>query len=190
MQLPITQLGDPVLREVSKEVPIKDIGTNDVQSLIDDMIETKRAANGAGLAAPQVSKLWRIFVVEVQDNPRYPYKPNYPLTVVVNPRITFLTEDRFDSFEGCLSIPDLRGVLQRCPEIRVQGFDRFGQPLDKIVRGISAGTFQHEDDHLNGILFPDKVMDTRTLCTWTEFRKHYEDGFRHQVEKIVAKYGS
>ena len=113
MIYPITKIGDPILRQIAHQVPESEIKSAEVQQFIDDLIETKRAANGAGLAAPQVAKLWRIFVVEVQDNPRYPYKPNYPLTVVINPQITFLTEERFDSFEGCLSIPELRGQLQR-----------------------------------------------------------------------------
>lgn len=190
MQLPIIEIGNPLLRQIAIEVLVEEISSEEVQHFIDDLIETKRLANGAGLAAPQVSKLWRIFVVEVQDNPRYPYKPNYPLTVVINPRIFFLTEDRYDSYEGCLSVPDLRGVLPRCPEIRVTGYNRFGNPLDRIVLGISAATFQHENDHLNGILFPDKVSDTQTFCTNQEFLKHYEEGFRKTVERIVAQYGS
>jgi len=190
MILPITKIGDPVLRQIARPVSELELRSNEVQQFIDDLIETKRAANGAGIAAPQVAKLWRIFVVEIKDNPRYPYKPNYPLTVVINPEITFLTEERFDSYEGCLSIPDMRGQLQRCPEIRVKGLDRNANPIDIVVRGITAGTFQHENDHLDGILFPDRVTDTKTLSTWAEFQKHYEPQFRRVVESVVARYGS
>lgn len=190
MKLSIAKLGDPILRQVAAEIPTSDILSGDVQSFIDDLIQTKREANGAGIAAPQVSKSWRVFVVEVQDNPRYPYKPNYPLTVVINPIVTLLTEERFMNFEGCLSIPDLRGELPRCPEIRVQGLDRNARPLDFQVRGITAGTFQHENDHLDGVLFVDHVVDSRTLCTWDEFQKHYEHEFRDRVATIVGRFGS
>ena len=147
-------------------------------------------ANGAGLAATQVSVPWRIFVVEVKDNPRYPYKPNIPLTVLINPKIEFLTEERFENYEGCLSVPNLRGVVDRCPEINIKAHDRTGEPIEILAKGMTAGTFQHEFDHLDGLLFLDKVTDTKTVCTWDEFKKHHEGDFRKQVEKIVAKYGS
>jgi peptide deformylase len=186
----ITKLGDPVLRRICEEIDPAEILEADIQELIDDLIDTKRAANGAGIAAPQIGVLKRVFVAENKNNPRYPYKPEIPLTVVINPKITFLTEERFNSFEGCLSIPDLRGSLPRCPEIRVQGFDREGKPIDFISRGVSAGTFQHEDDHLNGVLFPDRIIDTRTLSTWEEFKKHHEDSFREEIQRVVEKYGS
>jgi len=145
---------------------------------------------GLASAAPQVSRLLRIFVVEVENNPRYPYKPNVPLDVLINPEITFLTDVRFDNYEGCLSIPDLRGIVSRCPEIEVKSLDRTGQIVKKIVRGITAGTYQHELDHLNGILFPDRVKDTRSFCTWEEFSERYEDDVRKTVGEVVARYGS
>ncbi len=190
MVLEIAQIGDPILRVVADVVPLDEISSESTQAFIDDLIETKRAANGAGLAATQVSVPWRIFVAEVVDNPRYPYKPELPLTVVINPKITFLTEDRFSNYEGCLSIPDLRGVVDRCPRIRLEGLDRKGEPIDRIVGGISAGTFQHEYDHLEGTLFVDRVKDTKTLCTWDEFRKHHEYEFSKRVRPIVDEYGS
>lgn len=188
--LNIAQIGDPVLRQVAADVPLEEIGSEAVQTFIDDLIETKRAAQGAGLAATQVSVLWQIFVAEVDRNPRYPYKPNIPLTVLINPKITFLTEERFENFEGCLSVPNLRGVVARCPEIRMEGWDRAGNRVNEVVRGITAGTFQHETDHLNGIIFIDRVQDSKTFCTWEEFAKHHEAGFRNQVKRIVSKYGS
>ena len=190
MRLEIANIGNPILRQVSKELDVTEINTDEVQSFIDDLIETMHFANGAGLAAPQVSVPWRIFAVEVKDNPRYPYKPNIPLTVLINPEIEFLTEKRFSNYEGCLSVPNLRGVVERCPEIIIKGFDRVGEVVEISAKGITAGTFQHEFDHLDGLLFLDKVKDTKSLCTWDEFKKHHEADFRKQVENIVAKYGS
>ncbi|MCI5065171.1 peptide deformylase [bacterium] len=190
MELAIVEIGNPILREVSEEVSASEIKTDSFQSFVDNLIETKRIANGAGLAAPQVSVLKRVFVVENIDNPRYPYMPNIPLTVVINPRITFLSEERYNIYDGCLSIPHLRGVVDRYAEIRVEGLDRHGSPLDFIVKGISTGPFQHEDDHLNGILFPDKVKDSKTFCTIGEFKNRYEHDFRQEVEALIKKYGS
>lgn len=190
MKLKIAQIGNPILRQVASEIEIENIASKEVQTFIDNLIETMRFANGAGLAATQVSVLWRIFVIEVKDNPRYPYKPNIPMTVLINPKIQFLTEERFENYEGCLSIPNLRGVVERCPEINIKGYDRTGNSVEFIVKGITAGTFQHEYDHLEGILFVDKVRDATSLCSWDEFHHRYEDGFRRTVKHIVAQYGS
>lgn len=190
MALDIIEIGHPVLREMATEVPIDELQSDKMQHFIDELIDTKRQANGAGIAANQVASARRIYVVEVVDNPRYPYKPEYPLTVMVNPVIEFQSDERFDNFEGCLSIPNLRGVVKRCPEIKVSGLDRHGEKLDFEIKGITAGTFQHEQDHLDGILFPDKVEDTTTLCTWNEFSERYEEGFRDHVANIVKRYGS
>lgn len=190
MKLDIIKVGNPKLREVATALNLDHIHSTEVQAFIDDLIETMHFANGAGLAATQVSVSWRIFVVEVKNNPRYPYKPNIPLTVLINPKIEFLTEERFNNFEGCLSVPDLRGVVARCPEINVSGFDRTGKPIEIVAKGITAGTFQHEYDHLDGLLFLDKVKDPKTFCTWDAFKKYHEEDCRKQVEKIVVKYGS
>jgi peptide deformylase len=189
MQRTITQIGNPVLRQRAAEISREELLTGEMQQLIDDMIETKRGANGAGIAANQVNELKRIFVVENCQNPRYPYKPEYPLTVMVNPQVEFLTEARFPNYEGCLSIPNLRGVVSRCPHVRVSGWDREGKPVLFEVKGISAGTFQHELDHLDGILFPDRVSDPKTFCTWEEFRLRYEAPFKLLVDQIVQQYG-
>jgi len=190
MKLDIIQIGNPALRVTAEEIPVKEVCTENIQKFINNLIETMYAANGAGLAATQVASPLKIFVAEVDNNPRYPYIPKIPLTVVINPKITFLTKDCFKNFEGCLSVPNLRGIVQRCPEIRLEGLDREGNCIDQVIRGVTAGTFQHENDHLDGLLFTDKLIDTKSLCTWDEFSKHYEDDFRHQVEQIVAKYGS
>lgn len=188
MVLPILKLGDPTLRKIAIEVPVEEISSPSIQSLIDDLIETKRAANAIGIAAPQVGSLKRIFLVEVlSDTPSY--RPRYPLTIVINPKITFLSEDYFEFYEGCLSIPDLRGAVPRCLDIRVEGFDRNANLIDLKVRGVSAGIFQHELDHLDGVLFLDKVENSKTLCTWEEYRKHSEASFRAQVKEVIFKYG-
>ncbi len=188
--LKIIDIGHPTLREVATEVPVADIKTAPVQEFIDALIQTKRDANGAGIAANQVDNTWRIFVVEVANNPRYPYKPEYPLTVMINPQVTYLTEDRFENFEGCLSIPNLRGVVHRCPIIKVTGYNRDAEPVEFEVRGITAGTFQHEADHLNGVLFTDRLIDPRTLCTWGEFNERYEESFKKMVVEVESTYNS
>jgi peptide deformylase len=156
----IVELGDPVLRERAREVTPDELRGDAVQKLIDDMIETMREANGAGLAANQVGETLRIAVVEVRpDNPRYPYKPAVPLTVIVNPVIEPLDEDVEQINEGCLSVPNLRGEVPRHMTIRVHYLDREGGEHEEVRRGLTAGTFQHELDHLDGVLILDRTTD-------------------------------
>jgi peptide deformylase len=188
--LKIAHVGNPVLRQRAREVTREELRSHELQTFIDDLVETMRDANGAGLAAIQVYNPIRICAIEVADNPRYPYKPNVPLTILVNPVLTPLSEERFDNFEGCLSVPDLRGVAPRFAELRVQAWDRHGEPIDREVRGVTAGTFQHEVDHLDGKLFLDRVVDTTTLCTWKEFARYHEPAFRERVRELVARWGS
>ena len=190
MILDILEIGHPVLREVAREVGTEELATGQIQSLIDSMIETKRDAQGAGIAAPQIGESLRIFVVEVQDNKRYPYKPEIPLFVLINPQVSMLTEERFENYEGCLSIPNLRGIVQRCPRVKVSGLDRAGKKLELEVRGVSAGTFQHEDDHLNGVLFPDRVQDTHSFCTWAEFEQRQQEQFAENVRSLEQRYSA
>lgn len=186
----IAQVGAPVLRTPARSVSPEELASDAMQGLIDDLIATMRDANGAGLAAPQIYEPVRICALEVDGNPRYPYKPRIPLTILVNPVLTPLSEDRFDNFEGCLSVPDLRGVVPRFAEIRVQALDRHGATIDHVAKGITAGTYQHEVDHLHGKLFLDSVEDRTTLCTWKEFARHHEAAFRERVESLVERYGS
>ncbi len=186
----IASIGHPVLRTPAEPVPPEEIGSDRIQSLVDDLIETMRDAHGAGLAAPQIHEPVRIAVIEVADNPRYPYKPPIPLTVLVNPVIEPIGDETFENYEGCLSVPDLRGVVRRHARIRVRALDRHGAPLAFEAAGVSAGTFQHEVDHLDGVLFVDRVTDPKTLCTWAEFRRRHEAAFRERVEALVARYGS
>ena len=184
--LPILQLGDPRLREISAAV--EPDALPGLQGFIDDLLSTMKAANGAGLAAPQVGVLKRICAVHVQDNPRYPYKPNFPLTVFVNPVITRLSEAKASVFEGCLSVPDLRGRVDRWMEVRVDALDRHGEPFSVGARGLIAGTFQHEFDHLDGLLFVDRVTDTSSFCTWANFDAHHKAAFVEEAYAISDLY--
>ncbi len=187
--LDIINVGHPTLREIAAEIPVDEIKSAQIQRLIDDLIDTKRAANGAGIAASQVNVALRLFVVEAGSNPKFPFKPAYPLTVMINPKISFQTAERFENFEGCLSIPGLRGVVHRCPVIRVQGYNRDAEKVDFEIRGVSAGIFQHEDDHLNGVLYTDKLTDTKTLCTVEEFSTRYEKKYKEMVVNVEQAYG-
>ena len=186
----IVQIGNPALRQIAKAVNESEITSDEIQNLIDDLIETMRNANGAGLAATQIAVPLRICVIEVNKNPRYPYKPDIPLTVLINPKIAFLTDERISVYEGCLSVPNLRGQVDRCPEIIIEGFDREGKSVNFVSKGISAGTFQHELDHLDGLVFTDRMRDTSSLTTIDEFALNNEEEFKKQVISIVAHYGS
>jgi peptide deformylase len=186
----IATIGHPVLRKVARKLSREELATPEIQRFIDDLIETMFDANGAGIAANQVYLPIQICAICVKDNPRYPYKPNIPLTVLVNPEIVPLTDETFPNYEGCLSVPNLRGEVPRAAVIRVRAWDREGTSLDREVKGITAGTFQHEVDHLNGKLFVDRVVDTTSLCTWQDFERFQLAGVVERVKAIVAKYGS
>lgn len=188
--LDIVQIGDPVLRRVARPVTPEELASDEIQGFIDDLIATMRAANGAGLAANQVARPIQICAIEVGDNPRYPYKPRIPLTVLVNPVLELAGDERFDNYEGCLSVPNLRGVVPRAVELHVRALDRHGGTIDTVVRGLTAGTFQHEVDHLGGVLFVDRVTDTHTLTTWDGFKAHHEATFVERVRALVDRFGS
>ncbi len=184
----IVQIGHPALRAIAEPVDPAQIHSSEIQTFIERLIATKRAAKGAGIAANQVGSSYRIFVAEAGPNPQYPYRPEYPLTVLINPEVTFLTTDRFECYEGCLSIPELRGVVRRCPKVRVQAYDRDANRVDFEVCGAAASIFQHEMDHLNGILFTDKLTDPETLCSREEFDQRYESRFRRMVLDVEQRY--
>jgi peptide deformylase len=184
--LPLATVGDPVLRQRAREVTPDELRSVETQRLIDDMIETMRAAGGAGLAANQVSSLRRIAVVEVDHNPRYPYKPPIPLTVIVNPVLRPLSDETLLLNEGCLSVPDLRGDLERHVTVRVRFVDRYGASRDLVAEGLTAGTFQHEVDHLDGVLFLDRVRDPHSFSTWEQFERHHKRAFLKRVAPWVA----
>jgi peptide deformylase len=186
----IATIGHPVLRQVARELSREELLSPTWQSFIDDLVETMVDADGAGLAANQVYEPVMVCAICVKDNPRYPYKPNIPLTILVNPKIENLTEETFQNYEGCLSVPNLRGEVPRVIRARVRAWDRHGKDLDFEVKGLSAGTFQHEVDHLHGKLFVDRVTDTKTLCTWSDFQRYQMPAFVERAKAIVAKYGA
>lgn len=186
----IATIGNPVLRQVARPLAREEVASPETQRFIDDLIETMHDANGAGIAANQVYEPIQICVIEVKDNPRYPYKPNYPLTVLVNPRVEPISKETFENFEGCLSVPNLRGKVVRNVAVRVRAWDRYGAELDFEVKGLTAGTFQHECDHLDGKLFVDRVADTTTLCTWQDFERYFQADFVARAKALVARLGS
>lgn len=186
----IATIGHPVLREITRKLTKEELASPKVQAFIDDLIETMHDANGAGLAANQVYEPVRICAIEIKNNPRYPYKPNYPLTVLVNPEVTPTTDETFLNFEGCLSVPNLRGEVYRFTGVRVRAWDRHGNDLDFEVKGLTAGTFQHEYDHLDGKVFLDRVHDTRSLTTWADFERFHQAKFVERAKALVAKYGA
>ncbi len=185
----IAQIGHPVLRQQAREVPRDELATPAMQQFIDDLVETMRDAEGAGLAAIQVYEPVRICAIEVRNNARYPYKPQIPLTILVNPVLTAIDDELFDNYEGCLSVPNLRGRVKRNVHVRVQAWDRHGAPVDEVVHGLKAGTYQHEVDHLNGLVFVDRA-DPSTFTTWTEFDRHHRARFVEEVQALVARVGS
>ncbi|MEZ5657125.1 MAG: peptide deformylase [Burkholderiaceae bacterium] len=185
----VLQIGHPVLMAPADPVTPAKITSPEVQAWIRDLIDTMRACNGAGIAANQIGIPYRLFVAEVTKNPRYPYKPPIPLTIVINPEIEFLSDATFTNNEGCLSVPNLRGDVERHLEIRLSGYDERGQRFERDIRGYSAGTFQHEADHLDGILFPHRVADPRTFSSWTVFAEFQQPAFATRVQELVAQWG-
>src|SRR5579871_2641283 len=135
----IATIGHPILRQVARPVTAEELASPATQAFIDDLVETMHDANGAGLAATQIYEPVRICAIEIRDNPRYPYKPNFPLTILVNPELTPTTTETFLNYEGCLSVPNLRGEARRFLGVRVRGMNRKGEPLDFEVKGITAG---------------------------------------------------
>lgn len=186
----ILQIGHPVLATRADEIEVDNISSAEIQSNIDDMIDTMRDANGAGIAANQIGIPHRIFVMEVGNNPRYPYKPEIPLTVVINPTLEFLSDETFESNEGCLSVPQIRGVVNRHVEIAVTYHDRDGQKQSHQVQGYSACTWQHEYDHLDGILFPHRVTNPQSFSSWSVFQQYQQTQFAELVQQLVNKWGA
>jgi peptide deformylase len=153
----VLRMGDPRLLQRSDEV--RAFGTSELEALLADMRDTMKAQNGAGLAAPQIGVGARVVIFGVERNPRYPDAEPVPYTELVNPVITPLTDALEDGWEGCLSVPGLRGVVPRWARIRYTGFDPQGNPIDRTVDGFHARVVQHETDHLDGILYPMRVRD-------------------------------
>src|SRR5438034_6909204 len=179
--LKVARLGHPVLRQEAQPLTLDEIRSPDTQRFIDDMVETMREYDGAGLAANQVHTLQQICVIEVQGNPRYPEAPHIPLTVLVNPVVTPITEEIEDGWEGCLSVPDMRGRVPRYTAVRLEGYDREGGRMDVVAKDFFARVIQHETDHLNGIVYVDRMVDLSSLSYLAEWQR-YALGVQEQTE--------
>jgi len=171
MILKVARLGHPVLRKVAAPIPPDQITSPEIQQFIDDMIETMYEYDGAGLAAPQVHVSRQIVIMEVKGHPRYP-NASIPLTVYINPEITPLTEEMVEDWEGCLSVPGLRGRVPRYNKIRLQAYDRQGNRLDIVVEGFHARVIQHECDHVQGKVYLDRMRSMESLTFIEEFMKY------------------
>ncbi len=154
-------MGHPVLRQRAK--PVEKFATPELRELVQDMKDTMAAKNGAGLAAPQIGVSERIVIFGVGKNPRYPDAEEVPFTVLVNPKIVMLTRDVEEDWEGCLSVPGLRGLVPRYTRLRYSGFDAEGNPIEREASGFHARVVQHECDHLDGILYPQRMTNLGSL---------------------------
>ena len=157
----VLRMGHPVLREKAK--PVEDLGSAELKRLVADMKETMAFKNGAGLAAPQIGVSQRVVIFGVEANPRYPDAQPVPFTVLVNPKLVMLTREVEEDWEGCLSVPGMRGVVPRYTKLRYTGFDEDGNAIDRVAEGFHARVVQHECDHLDGILYPQRMTDLSKL---------------------------
>ena len=156
---PVLRMGDTRLLRVSE--PVTALNTPELHSLLIDMQDTMQALNGAGLAAPQIGVALRVVIFGMDFNPRYPHAEPVPQTVLINPVITPIGAEQEDGWEGCLSVPGMRGLVPRFLRLRYQGFDALGNPIDRTVEGFHARVVQHECDHLDGVLYPMRIRDMR-----------------------------
>ena len=153
----VLRMGHPVLREKAK--PVEAFGTPELRALFEDMKETMAAKNGAGLAAPQIGVSQRVVIFGVDHNPRYPDAEPVPFTVLVNPKLVMLTREVEEDWEGCLSVPGMRGLVPRYQRLRYRGLDEYGKPFEREVADFHARVVQHEVDHLDGVLYPMRIRD-------------------------------
>jgi len=153
----VLRMGHPVLRERAK--PVERFGTPELRELLQDMKDTMAAKSGAGLAAPQIGVGQRLVIFGVEKNPRYPNAEEVPFTVLANPKLVILTREIEEDWEGCLSVPGMRGVVPRYTKLRYSGFDIEGNPIEREAEGFHARVVQHECDHLDGILYPQRMTD-------------------------------
>jgi peptide deformylase len=158
---PVLRMGDPRLLEVSR--PVEAFDTPELHALVADMEDTMRALDGAGLAAPQIGVGLRVVIFGLSHNPRYPDAEEVPYTVLVNPQLEAIGEETEEGWEGCLSVPGMRGLVSRYKRLRYRGVDQFGKPIDRTVDGFHARVVQHEVDHLMGVLYPMRVRDMRNF---------------------------
>jgi peptide deformylase len=173
--LKIARLGHPVLRQVAEPVPDSEIQSPSFQTFIDDMIDTMRESDGVGLAAPQVYASRRLAIVEVKGpHPRYPNQPEVPLTVLINPQVVSHSDELEEDWEGCLSIPDLRGRVPRWKSMQIRAQDRTGKVIEISASGFFARVIQHELDHLDGVMFLERMSDFKSLTHLREFQKYWQ----------------
>jgi peptide deformylase len=153
----VLKMGDSRLLDIAR--PVAKFGTPELRSLLEDMQDTMAHLDGAGLAAPQIGVGMRVVIFGVTNNPRYPQAEEVPYTVLINPSIEPLSEEMDEGWEGCLSVPGLRGIVSRYSRLRYRGFDATGVPIERVAEGFHARVVQHECDHLDGILYPMRVRD-------------------------------
>ena len=183
--LNIAQIGHPILRNKTKDIPINDIKSNNTQKIIEKMIQTMRKHNGAGLAANQIYEPISICIVEVLDNPRYKHLNTIPLKVLINPKVIIKKDSTtFNSYEGCLSVPNLRGKVKRYNTINVTYYNMDAKKITEDIKGLESIVYQHEIDHLDGYLFTDKVEDNSTLVTYENYQKYYEEEYKKELENF------
>ncbi|MBI3582693.1 MAG: peptide deformylase [Nitrospinae bacterium] len=171
--LKVARLGNPVLRQKASTLTVEEIKSPSVQKLMDDMVVTMREYEGVGLAAPQVHESKQIIVIESAASIRYSEAPNIPLTILINPVISYYSEEKADGWEGCLSVGDFRGVVPRSTSIKVDALDRNGRRVSIDANGFLAVVLQHEIDHLNGVIFVDKIKDLKTLSFLKEYERYW-----------------
>ena len=190
--LKIAKLGNPVLREIAAPVDLDELAgqrNQEIQGFIDDLIDTMRVEDGVGIAAPQVSRSVQIVVVEYADNERYPGKDGIQLMVLVNPVITRYSEEMADGWEGCLSLANLRGLAQRSTDITVEAYNRDGEKVVVEADGFLAVVLQHEIDHLNGIVFLDRMADITKLCFQEEYDRFWQSEEPAEDEQPATQEG-
>jgi peptide deformylase len=155
----VLRMGDPIL--LQSALPVTQFDTPELHALIEDMQDTMTHMNGAGIAAPQIGVSLQVVIFGVGSNPRYPDAEQVPYTVLINPTLTPIQDEMEDGWEGCLSVPGMRGIVPRYKRLHYTGFDQFGNPIDRLVSGFHARVVQHECDHLNGILYPMRIKNLK-----------------------------
>lgn len=157
----VLRMGEPLLFQ--RSAPVEKFDTPELHALIQDMRDTMAALDGAGIAAPQIGVSQQVVIFGIAKNPRYPDAEEVPNTVLINPILTELSDDVEDGWEGCLSVPGMRGIVPRHLRLRYSGFDQYGNAIDRTVSGFHARVVQHECDHLWGILYPMRIVDLRNF---------------------------
>ena len=181
----IAQIGHPILRNKTKDIPVNEIKSENTKKIIEKMIKTMRMHNGAGLAANQIYEPIRICIIEVLDNPRYKHLNTIPLKILINPKVIIKKDTAtFNSYEGCLSVPNLRGKVKRYNTINVTYYTKDAKKITEDIKGLESIVYQHEIDHLDGYLFTDKVEDNSTLVTYENYQKYYEEEYKKELENF------